>query len=363
MTFEGLETDTWDTLPGANRLTVTQREAIESDKPLLCVVAGAGAGKTQGAHAAGGPAGARRLHRARPHPGHHVQPQGGGRVAHPSLLAGGVRREGRHLPPHGARPVARAPRAARPSPPRAPAGPAAPAGRGDDRRCPPDPRPRRRDRLGQGEPGLARAVRGRGAPAPAAQRHQRRAGGGRLHPLRGGADPPAPPRLRRPHRVLRRRAGGRQRVRRLHPLAHPPPVRRRDAGRQPGPVPLVDRHAGRRARPLRGGRPQPVGLRVQRGRPDPARPAAGDPPRHGRHPVGREPPLHAPGGRGGHRRAAGRRRRSGRGARSFCPARHGSTGPSPRSSRTPPPRTRRPGWPTGSKCRARRVGSGPASPC
>ena len=47
MTFEGLETDTWDSLPGANRLTVTQREAIESDKPLLCVVAGAGAGKTR----------------------------------------------------------------------------------------------------------------------------------------------------------------------------------------------------------------------------------------------------------------------------------------------------------------------------
>ena len=47
MTFEGLESDTWDTLPGANRLTVTQREAIESDKPLLCVVAGAGAGKTR----------------------------------------------------------------------------------------------------------------------------------------------------------------------------------------------------------------------------------------------------------------------------------------------------------------------------
>jgi DNA helicase II / ATP-dependent DNA helicase PcrA len=49
MTFEGLESDTatWDTLPGANRLTVMQREAIESDQPLLCVVAGAGAGKTR----------------------------------------------------------------------------------------------------------------------------------------------------------------------------------------------------------------------------------------------------------------------------------------------------------------------------
>ncbi len=47
MTFEGLESDTWDALPGANRLTVSQREAIESDEPLLCVVAGAGAGKTR----------------------------------------------------------------------------------------------------------------------------------------------------------------------------------------------------------------------------------------------------------------------------------------------------------------------------
>jgi DNA helicase-2/ATP-dependent DNA helicase PcrA len=47
MTFEGLESDTWDTLPGASRLTLAQREAIESEEPLLCVVAGAGAGKTR----------------------------------------------------------------------------------------------------------------------------------------------------------------------------------------------------------------------------------------------------------------------------------------------------------------------------
>jgi DNA helicase-2/ATP-dependent DNA helicase PcrA len=47
MTFEGLEHDTWENLPGANRLTVAQREAIESEQPLLCVVAGAGAGKTR----------------------------------------------------------------------------------------------------------------------------------------------------------------------------------------------------------------------------------------------------------------------------------------------------------------------------
>lgn len=47
MTFEGFETDTWETLPGASRLTMAQREAIESDDSLLCVVAGAGAGKTR----------------------------------------------------------------------------------------------------------------------------------------------------------------------------------------------------------------------------------------------------------------------------------------------------------------------------
>ncbi len=47
MTFEGFESDTWEALPGASRLTMAQREAIESDEPLLCVVAGAGAGKTR----------------------------------------------------------------------------------------------------------------------------------------------------------------------------------------------------------------------------------------------------------------------------------------------------------------------------
>lgn len=47
MTFEGFENDTWEALPGASRLTMAQREAIESDEPLLCVLAGAGAGKTR----------------------------------------------------------------------------------------------------------------------------------------------------------------------------------------------------------------------------------------------------------------------------------------------------------------------------
>jgi DNA helicase II / ATP-dependent DNA helicase PcrA len=42
-----LDGETWEVLPGASRLTVAQREAIECDDPLLCVVAGAGAGKTR----------------------------------------------------------------------------------------------------------------------------------------------------------------------------------------------------------------------------------------------------------------------------------------------------------------------------
>jgi DNA helicase-2/ATP-dependent DNA helicase PcrA len=37
----------WGPLPAASRLTLAQRTAIEADDPLLCVVAGAGAGKTR----------------------------------------------------------------------------------------------------------------------------------------------------------------------------------------------------------------------------------------------------------------------------------------------------------------------------
>jgi DNA helicase-2/ATP-dependent DNA helicase PcrA len=45
MTLDGAEA--WETLPGASRLTLPQRSAIEADDPLLCVMAGAGAGKTR----------------------------------------------------------------------------------------------------------------------------------------------------------------------------------------------------------------------------------------------------------------------------------------------------------------------------
>jgi superfamily I DNA/RNA helicase len=44
ITFEG---ETWEKLPGASRLTLAQRSAIEAEDPLLCVMAGAGAGKTR----------------------------------------------------------------------------------------------------------------------------------------------------------------------------------------------------------------------------------------------------------------------------------------------------------------------------
>lgn len=43
-TFEG---EAWELLPGASRLTMAQRAAIEAEDPLLCVLAGAGAGKTR----------------------------------------------------------------------------------------------------------------------------------------------------------------------------------------------------------------------------------------------------------------------------------------------------------------------------
>jgi DNA helicase-2/ATP-dependent DNA helicase PcrA len=42
-----LDGETWEALPGTGRLTVAQQEAIHADEPLLCVVAGAGAGKTR----------------------------------------------------------------------------------------------------------------------------------------------------------------------------------------------------------------------------------------------------------------------------------------------------------------------------
>ena len=363
MTFEGFESDTWEALPGASRLTIAQREAIESDEPLLCVVAGAGAGKTRVLTLRV----ARRVRDGSIEPDRTLVTTFSRKAAEElrtrlcSLGVSGV--QGGHLPPHGAGPAARAPRAARAPAAPAAAGPPPPAGRGDDGRSAPDPRPRRGDRLGQGAARVARALRGRGPASPAAQRHEHRAGGRRLRPLRGGAVSPAAARLRRSDRRLRGRAGRRPRVRRLHPLAHPAPLRRRDAGREPGPVPPAHRHARRRPRPLRRGRPQPVGLRVQRRRPDPARtgcPRSSGAPRssawtrttaarrrwwRSRRPCSGRALRSVRGRRGAAAHDAGRRAGAhGRGAR----------------ART---RTRRRGRRGGPSSRARRVGGGRASPC
>ncbi len=82
-------------------------------------------------------------------------------------------------------------------------------------------------------------------------------------------------------------------------MAVPAPLGRRVPGREPGPVPADPRPAGDRRRPLRGRRPEPGHLRMERGRPAPARPPARPGPGHGGGPPGREPPVDAPGGGGG----------------------------------------------------------------
>ena len=115
MTFEGFESDTWDALPGASRLTVAQREAIESDEPLLCVVAGAGAGKTRVLTLRV----ARRVRDGSIEPDRTLVTTFSRKAAdelRTRLYSLGVSgREGRHLPPHRARPPARAPGAAGPA--------------------------------------------------------------------------------------------------------------------------------------------------------------------------------------------------------------------------------------------------------
>ena len=298
MTFEGFESDTWEALPGANRLTVAQREAIESDEPLLCVVAGAGAGKTRVLTLRV----ARRVREGSIEPDRTLVTTFSRKAAEElrtrlySLGVSGVQAGTFHRTALGLLREHRELRG-RPLPQLLP----------DRRRLlaevtTGDPR---RTRALDGEIGWAKArlVSPEHYEAEA-RRHRRRSGmstdqvADAYATLRGRAVSPAAARLRRSDRGLRGRSGRRPRVRRLHPLAHPAPLRRRDAGREPGPVPPADRHAGRRPRPVRGGRPQPVGLRVQRGRSDPARPAARDPPGHEGHPPGRKPPLHAAGGGG-----------------------------------------------------------------
>ena len=158
MTFEGLESDTWEALPGANRLTVTQREAIESDEPCSA------------SWRAPGPARrrvltlrvARRVRDGSIEPDRTLVTTFSRKAAEElrtrlcSLGVSGVKAGTFHRTALG---LLREHRELRgPARPPAPAGPPPPAGRGDDRRPPPDPRPRRRDRLGQGAPRLARAA-------------------------------------------------------------------------------------------------------------------------------------------------------------------------------------------------------------
>ena len=109
MTFEGFESDTWEALPGASRLTVAQREAIESDEPLLCVVAGAGAGKTRVLTLRV----ARRVREGSIEPDRTLVTTFSRKAAEELrtrlLVARRLRGEGRHVPPHRARAAARAP--------------------------------------------------------------------------------------------------------------------------------------------------------------------------------------------------------------------------------------------------------------
>ena len=74
--------------------------------------------------------------------------------------------------------------------------------------------------------------------------------------------------------AVRRRCSRTTRPRPRPALADPAPLRRRVPGRQPGPVAPARGVARARARPLRGGRPPPGHLRLERRRPHAARPAS-----------------------------------------------------------------------------------------
>ncbi len=216
-------------------------------------------------------AGGRGHRRRRPRPRPHLHPAGGGRARHPPGPARGAGAGGGgHVPRRRLRPAS----AAVGRPGRAAAGTARPQGGAAG--LPPPPHHRtpgppgrrgHRDRMGQGPHGVARRLRGgrthRRAPATGA-----RPGHGRSLPaLRAGEDQKPPGRLRRPPSLVRHRPRARPHLRRRPTVAVPAPVRRRVPGRQPAPVPAPGGVAGRAVRPVRGGRPQPGHLRLERRRP------------------------------------------------------------------------------------------------
>ena len=201
-------------------------------------------------------------------------------------------------------------------------------------------RRRRRDRVGQGQPGPPGRLRARrGRRGPLARGRGGPPGLG-LRRLRGAQARTAPDRLRvRPG--ADRRHPDRQPGRGGPGARHVPALRR---GRVPGREPAAEtaaRHLARRSRrPVRGRRPAPGDLLLHRGHPVlPDRFHRGVP-RRDRGPAGARLPVHAAGGRGGQPagplgRAAGRAATAGTPAGAHrVPRRH---------------LRRRPGWPSRSR--------------
>ena len=179
-------------------------------------------------------------------------------------------------------------------------------GPGERRRRP------RRVALGAGAHARARGLHRRRArrrvATPCAISPDRR-GGGDLRGIPRREEEASRARPRRPRDALRVAARGGRGGRRGTTVAHPPRLRRRVPRRQPRAVAPAAAVARGGARPVRGGRPPTGHLRVERGRPHAPRSTPRAPARHRRPAPRRQPPLHAPGGRGGERRARGRSRR------------------------------------------------------
>ena len=85
-------------------------------------------------------------------------------------------------------------------------------------------------------------------------------------PTRTSLAAPAGARPRRRPAPIRRPAARRRRLRRTHAVAVPAPVGRRVPGREPGAVPAHPGPGRDQARPVRGGRSEPGHLRMERGR-------------------------------------------------------------------------------------------------